>query len=496
MHRAGGIHQTPTGAQQRRDRREQTALHQHEFVDHRRCDPPAGIGMARQRAQAGTGGIQQDGVEGADPVWMQGGQLAGIGSEKINALQLPQPLGVGPHPAQAGLGAIHRPELSVAPQGFGDLGGLATRCGAGIEDPLPGPGGQQGHHGLGMAILHAPAPLPEAGQGAEIAGAARQREGQGVIRQGLGHHPCRGEGRLLAGPVGAKGIDPQVEGGRRGRGPGEGLGPLGRQPGEQGCGQPGGQRVAEPQALGGIGGEAEAIPGGQGAGEGVAAAHHRPEDGVHRGGQPGQPDAAREGHAGAHGRRHRHPLAEEDLVQTHMEEPAQGWGLALGHDLGMGVDPGIQQAPLTNGAVGQLGDQPPIQGRERSLGQLPLQRRIGIGSGRHRLEHTPDAMAGFEARGIGNQPRGLRHQSRGGRGGCQRKRARGSRPWASTGIPSASSRSRWIQSLPSRLGVMAMQPRAFTTRCQGMAEGSGRRRRAQPTWRARPQAPSSSATWP
>ena len=317
-----------------------------------------------------------------------------------------------------------------------------------------------------------------------------------MIRQRLGGHPCRGEGRLLGGPVGASGVDPQVEGRRCGSGPGEGLGSCRRQPGEQGRGQPGGERMAQPQALGGVGGEAEAIPGSQGARQGLPPAQHRPEDGIHRGSQPGQSDAPRQGDAGAHGRRHRHPLAEEDLVQTHMKQPAQGWGLALGDHPGMGIDPGIQQAPLANGAIGQLGDQPPVQGRERSLSQLPLQRRIGIGTGRHRQKHPPGAMARFETRAIGALPIHRPHQNTRGRGGSQRKRARGTRPRASTGIPSATSRSRWIQSLPSRLGVMVIEPRAFTTRCQGMAVGSGSRRRAQPTWRARPQAPRSSATWP
>ena len=401
MHRAGGIHQTPTRTQQRGERLEQTALHQHEFIDQVWGDPPAGIGMARQGAQAGTGGIEQDGVEVAHPVGTQGDQIAGIGSKQSDGIGLPQPLGIGPHPAQAGLGAIHRPELTFAPQAFGDLGGLATRRGTGIEDPLARAGGQQGHHRLGMAILHAPVALPEAGQGAEIAGTTRQRQRQGLIRQGLGGHPCRSEGRLLGGPVGARGVDPQVEGRRCGGGLGEGLGPLRRQPAEQVGGEPGGQRMAQPQALGGIGGEAEAIPGCEGAGQGLPPAQHGPEDGIHRGGQPGQSNAPRQGNAGAHGRRHRHPVAEEDLVKTNMEQPTQGWGLALSGHAGMGVDPGIQQAPLANGAVGQLGHQPPVEGRERSLGQLPLQRRIGIGSGRHRLEYTPGAMAGFQAWGIG-----------------------------------------------------------------------------------------------
>ena len=175
MHRAGGVHHTTPGTKQGGDRLQQPALHRQELLDQDRRDPPAGIGMAGQRAQARTGRIQEDGIEVADPVGPQELQIAGIGREKVDARELSQPLGVGPHPAQAGLGAIHRPELTLAQQAFGDLSGLATRRGAGIEDPLPGPGGQEGHHGLGMAILHAPVAFPEAGQGAEIPGTARQR---------------------------------------------------------------------------------------------------------------------------------------------------------------------------------------------------------------------------------------------------------------------------------------------------------------------------------
>ena len=54
----------------------------------------------------------------------------------------------------------------------------------------------------------------------------------------------------------------------------------------------------------------------------------------------------------------------------------------------------------------------------------------------------------------------------------------------------------WIQSLPSRLGVKLICPLALTTRCHGISDGRGRRRRAQPTWRAAPQTPISSAIWP
>ena len=63
-------------------------------------------------------------------------------------------------------------------------------------------------------------------------------------------------------------------------------------------------------------------------------------------------------------------------------------------------------------------------------------------------------------------------------------------------MPSANNSSRWIQSLPSRPNEKLMQPRAFTTRCQGTAEGKGKRRSAHPTCLARPAAPSKAAIWP
>ena len=64
------------------------------------------------------------------------------------------------------------------------MGALATRGGAGIEDPLAGLGIEQQTHRLGGAVLNAPVPVGVAGQGAQLTAAAQQREAPGQIRQG------------------------------------------------------------------------------------------------------------------------------------------------------------------------------------------------------------------------------------------------------------------------------------------------------------------------
>ena len=65
----------------------------------------------------------------------------------------------------------------------------------------------------------------------------------------------------------------------------------------------------------------------------------------------------------------------------------------------MGIHPGIEQAALADGAIGQFGGQGPIGAGQRLAVQFPLQGGIGVGTGRHRQQHLPGHIPGRQAVG-------------------------------------------------------------------------------------------------
>ena len=67
VHGAGGVHQPAAGPEQGRQALQQLALQHHQPVDRGGPNPPAGIGMAGQGAQARARGIHQDPVKPALP---------------------------------------------------------------------------------------------------------------------------------------------------------------------------------------------------------------------------------------------------------------------------------------------------------------------------------------------------------------------------------------------------------------------------------------------
>ena len=117
--------------------------------------------------------------------------------------------------------------------------------------------------------------------------------------------------------------------------------------------------------------------------------HHGPQHGVHHLGQPRQTLALGQFHARADRRRHRHPAAKQQLIKPEVKQPAQSGRLTLGRHPAIGINPGIEQQALANGAVGQLRGQTAIGSHQSGASQLPLQGDIGIGTGRYRLQHLP-----------------------------------------------------------------------------------------------------------
>ena len=77
-----------------------------------------------------------------------------------------------------------------------------------------------------------------------------------------------------------------------------------------------------------------------------------------------------------------------------MQQPAQFGRLALRRYLAELVEPGIKQAPLTNGPIGQLRGQGPVLATQGLALQFPLQGAVGVGPRRHGLQHLPGHLAG------------------------------------------------------------------------------------------------------
>ena len=294
----------------------------------------------------------------------------------------PQPLAVALHPPQTRLAAIEGQHQPLIAHCLGQVGALAAGGGAGIEQPLPGLGIEQGHDPLGAAVLHAPVALGVAGQLAQIAAAAADHEAPGQTLDGGGRQ-ARGAERLqhlLA--AGAQAVHAQIQAWRGVAGGAEGFGPLGRQPGQQIGGQPVRQGVAQGQGRRRIGGLRQRITG-------LAPAQEGPQQAVHHRRQPCQPALLGQLHRGAHSRGSWHPLTEQQLIEAQMQQPAQLRRLAFRRHLAQLIEPGVEPAPLADGAVGQLGGQGPIERAERRAPQLPLQGPIGVGPCRHGLQHLP-----------------------------------------------------------------------------------------------------------
>ena len=410
MHGAGGVHQPATGSQQRQQRLQQPRLQHHQLLDGGGLHPPARIGVAGQGAEAGAGGIEQHPIEGAAPLGMRICKLGGIGGLAADRRE-PEPGGIGLEPLQAGGGAVDRPHLAAIGHGLGDLGALAAGGGAGIQHPLARLRIEQRHDALGGPVLHAPAALAVARQAAQIPRPIAQHQAAGAIAEGFGGDAGGGQIGLQGLAAAAQRVHAQIQAGRAVAGAGEGLGRVGRQPAHQLAGQPARQRMAQTQRLSGVAGQGQAEPGGAQAGpgrHGIAAPQHGPQQAVHHRRQASQAALLGEIHRGVHRGRRRHPLTEQQLIEPHMQQPAQGGGLALGRHPAVGIDPGIQQPSLTHRAVEQLGGQGPVGARQGVARQFPLQGRIGIGAGGHRLQGAPDQAPRVQAKSGAAGQRGLR----------------------------------------------------------------------------------------
>jgi hypothetical protein len=150
--------------------------------------------------------------------------------------------------------------------------------------------------------------------------------------------------------------------------------------------------VAQAQAAGGIGGQgAQAIPGLRFGPRAPAPAS--PQQAIDHRSQPAHAALLGQLHAGAHRRRGRHPGAEKQLVEPQVQQPAQLGGLASGGHLAKGIKPAVEQAPLADGAVGQLGGQGAVGAFEGMALQLTLQGEVGVGPRPHCQQHLPGQLA-------------------------------------------------------------------------------------------------------
>ena len=330
----------------------------------------------------------------------------------------PEPLGVDREPLKPGGRAVDGPHLPLVGHAFGAVGGLAAGGGAGIENAFAGLGVEQEHDALGLAVLHAPVALGVARPCPQIPRTIQQGEPLRQIGQGLG--PQAGLRQLAEerGPIGAQGVDAQIKGRRAVAGQGEALHRIGGLPGEELLGEPEGKRLAQGEGGRGILRQGKALPGQKIGGQvgigsqGLALPLHVSQEAIHHGSQPLQAALAGQLHRGAHRGGGRHALEAEELVEAHVQEPAELGGLALGGNPSVGGDPAIEEGPLADGPVGQIGGQGPIPGGQAAVLEGPLQGGVGIGAGGHGLEHAPGQAAGGQAadlwcrRGGGGAPQG------------------------------------------------------------------------------------------
>jgi len=320
----------------------------------------------------------------------QGDGVGGEGPERHQA----KPLGVGAESLKAGGGAIDGPHLPPIPHAFRAVGGLAAGGGAGIKNPFPGLGIQEGNNALGLAVLHAPVALGIARQGPRIAGTIQQGDPFRQARQGGGPHTHLGQPGDEAGRIGPREVDPQIEGRRGIGGLTKHLRLHGIDPMEELGRQPEGEGMAQGQGRRRVFGQGEAPPGGGFGGQALPAPRHGPQEAVHHGAEPFQAPLAGEPHRGVHRGGGGDPLKEEELIKAHMEQPPQLRGLPLGRQAPEGGDPAIEQGPLTDGAADQIRGEGAIARAQGGVAEGPIEGGIGVGAGGHGLKHGPSKAAG------------------------------------------------------------------------------------------------------
>jgi len=343
------------------------------------------------------------------PVWTLREQTGGVRCQGVHGVQS-QPCGIGVEPLEPGGGTIDSPNLPLIPHPFRAVGGLAAGGGAGIEDLFAWLGIEQQHDALGLPVLHAPVALGIARQGAQIARTIKQGESFRQVEQRGGSQAGLRQLGDQRGLVGAQGIEAQIEGRRSVAGESEGFRFAGRAPEEQLLGQPKGEGVAQGQGGCGVSRQAQPLPGRSLNRQGLPQAQHVAQKAVHHGCQPLQAAIPGQLHRGAHGRRRRHPLQKQELVKAHMQQPAELGRLPIGRHSPLGGDPGIEQGPLADGAVGQICRQGAIPGRQGGALQGPVEGSIRVGASGNSLQHGPDQTTRRQPRGLwgGRTPQGHR----------------------------------------------------------------------------------------
>lgn len=255
---AGGVDESAAGGEEGGAGFEDLGLEVGGAAEAGRGPGPAGVGAAAEDAGVGAGNVEEDAVEGA-----AGEVLSGERGEFDAVEETATAEGVAEGLGAVGVGLVGDEAGAVGPGGEagGDLGGLATGGGAGIEDALAGAEVEEVDGVAGGGVLRDKVAFGETGKGIE-AGAVGDDEEVGVV--GVGFATGRwGEG--WEGPEdGARGF---------GEGFGDGCGAVGAEVAEPAC----------PEGLGQIESDVGGLTGKVG-GEGVAFALEAAQDGVDEGG--------------------------------------------------------------------------------------------------------------------------------------------------------------------------------------------------------------------
>lgn len=255
---AGGVDKSAAGGEEGGAGFEDLGLEVGGAAEAGRGPSPAGVGAAAEDAGVGAGNVEEDAVEGA-----AGEVLSGERGEFDAVEETATAEGVAEGFGAVGVGFVGDEASAVGPgrEAGGDLGGLATGGGAGIEDALAGAEVEKVDGVAGGGVLRDKVAFGETGKGIE-AGAVGDNEKVGVV--GVGFATGRwGEG--WEGPEdGARGL---------GKSLGDGDGAVGAKVAEPTRPESLGQIEAD---VGGLGGEL--------GGEGVAFALEAAEDGVDEGG--------------------------------------------------------------------------------------------------------------------------------------------------------------------------------------------------------------------
>lgn len=255
---AGGVDKSAAGGEEGGAGFEDLGLEVGGAAEAGRGPGPAGVGAAAKDAGVGAGDVEEDAVEGA-----AGEVLSGERGEFDAVEETATAEGVAEGFGAVGVGFVGDEASAVGPgrEAGGDLGGLATGGGAGVEDALAGAEVEEVDGGTGGGVLRDKVAFGESGKGIE-AGAVGDNEKVGVV--GVGFATGRwGEG--WEGPEdGARGF---------GEGFGDGCGAVGAEVAEPTC----------PEGLGQIESDVGGLTGKVG-GEGVAFALEAAQDGVDEGG--------------------------------------------------------------------------------------------------------------------------------------------------------------------------------------------------------------------